>query len=126
MSAQLLHAPSIPAIHFHFHRGANDGITLAGHGFNQGRLSTTVRTQDGNMLSGSDPEVHLVQHHLLTTCYIHIAHMKKFCRRAKFPSLFDRRHPDRVKATWLMCPPLPLFATIKCQAASLLPRCAQV
>ena len=111
MLTQLLHFPPVAAIDFHFHSATNDGIAFAGHGFDQGGFSAPVRPQDGDMFSRGDGKVYILQHYLLAARNIHVAHAEEFCRRLKFSAVLRRRHHDwltldRVKATWLIRPPL--------------------
>jgi hypothetical protein len=81
------------------------------------------------VFSGGDGKVYILQHYLLAARNIHVAHAEKLCRRLKFSALL-RRHDhdllslDRVKATWLIRPPLPSFEMIKCLAVSLSLPCA--
>ena len=68
--AELGQVPAIAAKDAHAHEGLNDGINLAGDGKDERRFSTAVGTEDGDMLSGADGEVHVVEDDSIAACNV--------------------------------------------------------
>lgn len=66
-------APKDAYIHSRLH----DGIDLAGDGKDEGRFATAIGAEDGDVLTCSDAQVDIVEHHRLSTRHVYIVQFDK-------------------------------------------------
>ena len=122
MFSQLLDLPTIAAEDQNLHAGLVQRIALAGECLDKRGFTTTVRTQDCNVLTGTDGEIQLMQDDLASTCYFDVLKLDKFLlllrvRRNVFGaccSIFQGKLPSSLVTLCLMADPaLPSLAIPK-------------
>lgn len=74
MGAQLRDVPALAPEQAQFGRGRNDGVALAGEGFNQRRFSAAVRAKDGRVFAVLDAQREIVEDDVVAARNRDVAH----------------------------------------------------
>jgi len=87
MLAQLRDIPALAAEETALHLGSEDRIALAGDGLDERGLAAAVGTENGDVLSGCDGEIDIVEDDRVAARYADLLHAQKFGRMFEGQSL---------------------------------------